>query len=157
MTITATFVSIVFILPPISTNHDALSFRVIVKRAFKAGLTGLNGYNTAMKRLLSLGLSVVLLGAWADRPLWVSRAETITPTDLRAHLEFIASGALEGRDTPSRGLDLAGMYIVHQVSDSVEKIDFGKMARTVFGLAWELADSPEHPARVKLEELQRRR
>ena len=65
-----------------------------------------------MKRLLSLGLGLLLLWAWADRPLWMSRAETITPTDLRAHLEFIASDELEGRDTPSRGLDVAGMYIV---------------------------------------------
>ncbi|BCW95170.1 MAG: M28 family peptidase [Fimbriimonadales bacterium] len=65
-----------------------------------------------MRRLLSLSLSVWLLWAWADAPLWISRAETITPSDLRAHLEFIASDELEGRDTPSRGLDLAGMYIV---------------------------------------------
>ncbi|MCX7993431.1 MAG: M28 family peptidase [Fimbriimonadales bacterium] len=65
-----------------------------------------------MKRFLSLSLSLLLLWAWADRALWMSRAETITPTDLRAHLEFIASDELEGRDTPSRGLDLAGMYIV---------------------------------------------
>jgi len=42
----------------------------------------------------------------------MTSAESITPTDLQAHLEFIASDALEGRDTPSRGLDLAGMYIV---------------------------------------------
>ncbi|MCS7190604.1 MAG: M28 family peptidase [Fimbriimonadales bacterium] len=65
-----------------------------------------------MKRLLSLSLSLLLLAAWADRPLWVGRAETITPNDLRAHLEFIASDELEGRDTPSRGLDIAGLYIV---------------------------------------------
>jgi uncharacterized membrane protein YukC len=48
----------------------------------------------------------------------------------------------------------------HQVTDTVEKIDFEKMARvarTVFGLAWELADAPERPARVNLEGLQRRR
>ena len=47
----------------------------------------------------------------------------------------------------------------HQVTDSVEKIDFEKMARvarTVFGLAWELADAPERPARVNLEGLLRR-
>ncbi len=65
-----------------------------------------------MKRLLALSFSLLLLWAWADRPLWMSRAETITPTDLRAHLEFIASDALEGRDTPSRGLEIAGLYIV---------------------------------------------
>jgi Zn-dependent M28 family amino/carboxypeptidase len=47
----------------------------------------------------------------------------------------------------------------HQVTDTVEKIDFEKMAqvaRTVFGLAWELADAPERPARVNLEGLLRR-
>jgi hypothetical protein len=65
-----------------------------------------------MKRFLSLSLALWLVWAWADAPAWVSRAETITQTDLRAHLEFIASDELEGRDTPSRGLDLAGMYIV---------------------------------------------
>ncbi|MFN4033014.1 MAG: M28 family peptidase [Fimbriimonadales bacterium] len=65
-----------------------------------------------MKRLLTLSFSLLLLWAWADRPLWMSRAETINPTDLRAHLDFIASDALEGRDTPSRGLEIAGRYIV---------------------------------------------
>jgi hypothetical protein len=65
-----------------------------------------------MRRVVALGLSLWLVWVWADAPVWMSRAETITPTDLRAHLEFIASDALEGRDTPSRGLDLAGMYIV---------------------------------------------
>jgi hypothetical protein len=65
-----------------------------------------------MRRLWSLSLALWLVWAWADAPVWMSRAETITPTDLRAHLEFIASDELEGRDTPSRGLDLAGMYIV---------------------------------------------
>lgn len=65
-----------------------------------------------MKRALLLSLSLFLLVAWADRPLWISRAETITPHELRAHLEFIASDELEGRDTPSRGLDIAGLYIV---------------------------------------------
>jgi Zn-dependent M28 family amino/carboxypeptidase len=48
----------------------------------------------------------------------------------------------------------------HQVTDTVEKIDFEKMARvarTVFGLAWALADAPERPARVSLQGLQRRR
>jgi hypothetical protein len=64
------------------------------------------------KRFLSLSLALWLVWAWADAPAWISRAETITPTDLRAHLEFVASDELEGRDTPSRGLDLAGMYIV---------------------------------------------
>jgi hypothetical protein len=36
---------------------------------------------------------------------------TISAEKLRMHLEFIASDELEGRDTPSRGLDLAARYI----------------------------------------------
>ena len=35
----------------------------------------------------------------------------ITPERLRAHLEFIASDELEGRDTPSKGLDVATLYV----------------------------------------------
>ncbi len=66
-----------------------------------------------MKRILSAWiLSALWAVALADLPTWMTRAETITPTDLRAHLEFIASDALEGRDTPSKGLDIAGLYIV---------------------------------------------
>lgn len=42
----------------------------------------------------------------------MARAETITPLELQAHLEFIASNELEGRNTPSRGLNIAGLYIV---------------------------------------------
>lgn len=37
--------------------------------------------------------------------------EGITAAQLRNYLEFIASDELEGRDTPSRGLDIAAMYI----------------------------------------------
>ncbi len=35
----------------------------------------------------------------------------ITAAQLKSYLEFIASDELEGRDTPSRGLDIAAMYI----------------------------------------------
>lgn len=38
----------------------------------------------------------------------------VTPADLRAHVEFLASDMLEGRATPSRGLDLAAEYIAVQ-------------------------------------------
>src|SRR6059036_2236241 len=37
--------------------------------------------------------------------------QLITPAKLKLHLEFIASDELEGRATPSRGLDLAARYI----------------------------------------------
>ncbi|GGY00139.1 M20/M25/M40 family metallo-hydrolase [Massilia dura] len=41
-------------------------------------------------------------------------AERISADSLRGHLSFLASDLLEGRGTPSRGLDLAGEYIAAQ-------------------------------------------
>src|SRR5689334_25099843 len=38
----------------------------------------------------------------------------ISADSLRGHLSFIASDALEGRGTPSRGLDIAAEYIAAQ-------------------------------------------
>ena len=40
--------------------------------------------------------------------------DRISANSLRGHLSFIASDLLEGRDTPSRGLDLAAEYIAAQ-------------------------------------------
>ena len=40
--------------------------------------------------------------------------DRISANSLRGHLSFIASDLLEGRDTPSRGLDLAAEYIASQ-------------------------------------------
>src|SRR5262245_45989217 len=39
---------------------------------------------------------------------------TISANSLRGHLSFIASDLLEGRDSPSRGLDIAAEYIAAQ-------------------------------------------
>lgn len=39
----------------------------------------------------------------------------ITAEQLKNHLEFIASDELEGRDTPSRGLDIAALYIAQHL------------------------------------------
>ena len=39
----------------------------------------------------------------------------ITAEQMKNYLEFIASDELEGRDTPSRGLDIAAMYIASQL------------------------------------------
>jgi len=41
--------------------------------------------------------------------------EAITADRLKAHLEFVASGLMEGRDTPSRGLDTTALYIATQL------------------------------------------
>ncbi|HUP89173.1 MAG TPA: M20/M25/M40 family metallo-hydrolase [Longimicrobiales bacterium] len=38
-------------------------------------------------------------------------AATITPADVKAHIAYIASDELKGRDTPSPGLELAAKYI----------------------------------------------
>src|SRR5262249_30248740 len=40
--------------------------------------------------------------------------ERISANSLKGHLSFIASALLEGRGTPSRGLDLAAEYIAAQ-------------------------------------------
>lgn len=41
-------------------------------------------------------------------------AARVSPADLRAHVEFLSSDLLEGRATPSAGLDLAAAYIAAQ-------------------------------------------
>src|SRR5262245_9143635 len=40
--------------------------------------------------------------------------DRISADSLKGHLSFLASDLLEGRDTPSRGLDLAAEYIAAQ-------------------------------------------
>lgn len=47
-------------------------------------------------------------------PARQSVLDRIDPDSLRGHLSFIASDLLEGRYTPSRGLDLAAEYIASQ-------------------------------------------
>src|SRR5688572_30626077 len=42
--------------------------------------------------------------------------DAITAKQLRDYLTFIASDELEGRDTPSRGLDIAAMYLAQHLS-----------------------------------------
>ncbi len=44
----------------------------------------------------------------------VAALDRISADSLRGHLSFLASDLLEGRDTPSRGLDLAAEYIAAQ-------------------------------------------
>ncbi len=63
-------------------------------------------------------LATFLLGsAFAGGPLSPAErelVESISANTLRGHLSFLASDLLEGRDTPSRGLDLAAEYIASQ-------------------------------------------
>ena len=52
--------------------------------------------------------------AGAVRPEWRAALGRVSAESMRGHLSFIASDALEGRATPSRGLDLAAEYIAAQ-------------------------------------------
>jgi hypothetical protein len=67
-----------------------------------------------MRHLLSaLTLALVASGACAEAPA-DALASRISADSLRGHLSFLASDLLEGRGTPSRGLDLAAEYIAAQ-------------------------------------------
>src|SRR3989449_4131473 len=70
-------------------------------------------------RLLRGALAALLALAFAQTPSALTpdvRAtlDRISADSLRGHLSFIASDALEGRNTPSRGLDIAAEYIAAQ-------------------------------------------
>jgi hypothetical protein len=82
--------------------------------------------------LLLKGAALVLVvlsggwGAWAqtrpraaaqpkgDPAQWRAALEQVSVESMKGHLSFLASDALEGRKTPSRGLDLAAEYIAAQ-------------------------------------------
>ena len=55
-------------------------------------------------RAFLLAALPMILGA-TDAP-----AEIITPESMRAHVEFLASDSLEGRETGTRGYDIAAEY-----------------------------------------------
>src|ERR1700681_3697077 len=62
-------------------------------------------------------LLLALLAIGADQPLTPEQRaamDHISPDSLRGNLSFLASDLLEGRGTPSRGLDLAAEYIAAQ-------------------------------------------
>jgi hypothetical protein len=58
--------------------------------------------------------AAVLLAAQGQPPLAQRIAAHVRANDLKADVSFLASDALEGRATPSRGLDLAAEYIAAQ-------------------------------------------
>src|SRR5580704_107110 len=62
-----------------------------------------------MRKILILCVASAFLLAADDDPL-----TRISADSLRGHLSFLASDLLEGRATPSRGLDLAAEYIAAQ-------------------------------------------
>ena len=64
--------------------------------------------------LLATLAAAGLLAAQGRPPLAQRIAARLRPNDLKADVSFLASDALEGRGTPSRGLDLAAEYIAAQ-------------------------------------------
>jgi hypothetical protein len=65
-----------------------------------------------MRKFLIFAAAAVVFAADPKlTPQMQAVADHITVESLRGHLSFIASDALEGRATPSRGLDLAAEYI----------------------------------------------
>jgi hypothetical protein len=82
-----------------------------------------------MKKVFALLLIAMMLSAPIAGTAQTRRAAAVTPAAsrgnidvvtarrLREHLEFIASDELEGRDTPSRGLDTAARYIAGNLAN----------------------------------------
>ena len=68
------------------------------------------------RRNLTLAIlaSISLLAAQDQPPLAARIAAHVRANDLKADVSFLASDALEGRATPSRGLDVAAEYIAAQ-------------------------------------------
>src|SRR5438445_4559651 len=63
----------------------------------------------------ALALAASLAGYTAElTPGRKSALDHISAQSLKGHLSFLASDLLEGRDTPSRGLDLAAEYIASE-------------------------------------------
>jgi len=69
-----------------------------------------------MKRILLLALAVSLCLAQAPvlNPTEQTIVRSISADTLKGHVSFLASDALEGRDTPSKGLEVAAEYIASQ-------------------------------------------
>src|SRR5947208_9230361 len=68
------------------------------------------------KRLsIRIAILFAVCASGAELPAdWKLAVDRISANSLRGHLSFIASDLLEGRGTPSRGLDLAAEYIAAQ-------------------------------------------
>src|SRR5262245_60472669 len=75
--------------------------------------------NKVVRGFAILAISVLSLSAQTPQPSAMTEdvkaaLARISADSLRGHLSFIASDALEGRNTPSRGLDIAAEYIAAQ-------------------------------------------
>lgn len=73
-----------------------------------------------IRSVLVLGIAACCLSAQQPKQQLIitpdlrAMLDRVSADSLRGHLSFIASDALEGRNTPSRGLDIAAEYIAAQ-------------------------------------------
>jgi len=69
-----------------------------------------------VKKLFVIAFCATLfaLGAGQISPAEQAALDRISASSLRGNLSFLASDALEGRNTPSRGLDIAAEFIAAQ-------------------------------------------
>ena len=97
-----------------------------------------------------------------EGPAVQSVLDHISADSLRGNLSFLASDALEGRDTPSRGLDIAAEFIASQfrraglepvANDSYfQTADFVQLSRRTDGLSLTI-DNPGSPDKVDIHSL----
>src|SRR5438309_6304377 len=71
----------------------------------------LSSCRVAMSLALAASLAAYTAEVTLDRKATLER---ISAQSLQGHVWFLASDLLEGRDTPSRGLDIAAEYIAAQ-------------------------------------------
>src|SRR3954453_11085356 len=71
------------------------------------------GFVLCVRPLLATLATAGLLAA-QDHPAAQHIAAHLRPNDLKADVSFLASDALQGRATPSPGLDIAAEYIAAQ-------------------------------------------
>ena len=91
-----------------------LAFLLIGGMAFSQGAPKEDLIDAFRKeRALISGVSVAPEGNPTSKDM-LRYAKSITPADLEAHLQFIASDELEGRETAQRGQKLAMRYLVSQ-------------------------------------------
>ena len=67
-----------------------------------------------MRALLPLVFAATLAAAPPLSPAEQALLDQVSANNLKGHVSFLASDLLEGRDTPSRGLDIAAEYIAAQ-------------------------------------------
>src|SRR3981081_1222888 len=71
-----------------------------------------------MRRFFLLAVTSLAFGSvhpkFSITPDVQSALDRISPDSMRGNLSFLSSDLLEGRDTPSRGLDIAAEFIASQ-------------------------------------------